>query len=185
MEWSDLFISIAKRHCVDDDVIRLLSSGELLRMDNERVGHIKCYLAADMKSVMDTAYLEAIHFHLAEAPNTPQQSSEGMPVQVQTHPNLSVCKEDLMNALTSTRPSLLSSDGQVPRQIYEPFYCQESSKGKVINEKFPPLGGFDDQSANGDLANDLSNTFTSHTLGEKQLRTDLIGSPSTNAFHNR
>lgn len=78
----------------------------------EDFSHIDSFSPSDIKAVVDTAYLNAVHEFLAHNKHVSGEVQES-PVTIQTH--------HMVKALKSTRPSLSAEDRRMLTHVYRPY----------------------------------------------------------------
>ena len=68
-EWSDLFSKISSNRGIDDASSEYIASGKLLKEHGGNMKHLRRLSAADLKAVIDTAHLAAVHEYLDSTSN--------------------------------------------------------------------------------------------------------------------
>ena len=145
-EWNDLFAKIASSRAVDQKTIDYISSGRLLQEHGNNLTHLRRLSAADLKAVMDTAHLLAVHEHLRrEEERVQSPESDTNAVETETA-SIKIEKEHVMEALRSCRPSLGDDDRKMLGSIYAPFYSANGNRDDgadhIGSESGPPLGDY-------------------------------------------
>ena len=135
-EWNDLFTRIASSRTLDPATIDYISSGRLLQEHGSNLLHLRRLSAADLKAVMDTAYLLAVHEHLRRE----DEGMTGSDVGARETVSVRVELEHVLEALESCRPSLGEDDRRMLGSIYAPFYSAEGDKNGGKDHTAPPLG---------------------------------------------
>ena len=145
-EWNDLFAKIASSRAVDEKTIDYISSGRLLQEHGNNLSHLRRLSAADLKAVMDTAHLLAVHEHLhrvegsavASVPSADAVETETVSMKIEI--------EHVIEALRSCRPSLGDDDRKVLGSIYAPFYSADGNRDDGADHtgsgSNPPLGDY-------------------------------------------
>lgn len=147
-EWNDLFAKIATSRAVDQKTIDYISSGRLLQEHGDNLSHLRRLSAADLKAVMDTAHLLAVHEHLRRVEESAVASVPGADAAETKTLSMKIEKEHVIEALRSCRPSLGDDDRQMLGSIYAPFYSADGYRddGAVHTESgstsTPPLGDY-------------------------------------------
>jgi peroxin-1 len=103
-EWTNVFYKLARSRKVEEEVMRSIESGNLY---GEMIdSSVLSFSPADLKAVLDTAQLAAVHEYLENG------SNDG---------NLIVTMKHVRGALHSTRPSLSADDRARFESLYAPF----------------------------------------------------------------
>ena len=145
-EWNDLFAKIASSRAVDQKTIDYISSGRLLQEHGNIMSHLRRLSAADLKAVMDTAHLLAVHEHLSREKER-KQSPESDPNAAETEiASMKIDVEHVIEALRSCRPSLGDDDREMLGPIYAPFHSADGHRDDGAdhtgNGPAPPLGDY-------------------------------------------
>lgn len=128
-EWSDLFSKIALKrelsHKLRGSVLNKSFTDVLFKAD------IPCleFSAADIKGVFDTAQLKAVH----EILDSPGDKSLNEAPVTEAH---------LLDAFTTSRPSLPKSDRMFLARTFAPFMCEEKNgygHSDLLNDRERPL----------------------------------------------
>jgi peroxin-1 len=106
-EWNSLFSSMLSTRSVDDEVRQLQQNEDLFSFFCKDLDHIKEFCAADLKAVLDTAHLMAVHDILA---TSKEETCE-----------VKIGKQHISDAFSRTRPSLLAVDRARFVRYFEPF----------------------------------------------------------------
>jgi SpoVK/Ycf46/Vps4 family AAA+-type ATPase len=103
-EWTDVFFNLARSRKVEEEVMLSIESGNLYRemMNSSALS----FSPADLKAVLDTAQLAAVHEYLRKG------SNDG---------NLIVTMKHIRGALHSARPSLSADDRSRFESLYAPL----------------------------------------------------------------
>ena len=128
-EWSDLFAKSVACPAIDPCVLEELSQGEMWRRHGGDLQHLQFLSAADMKGVMHTAQLAAIHEVIGTA-NDDDSSPDRVRIEMR----------HLAEAVRTARPSLSDNDRAEFATLYRPFYNED--RGSSPAGSGPPLGGF-------------------------------------------
>ena len=107
-EWSDTLSKIALNWNMQEQDRQHISSNDLVHEISKTMPHARRFAAADLKAVMDTAHVSAVHEALAT-----KSVGEIKEVTVQML--------HLKESLSKTRASLSPDDAQELQQIYRPF----------------------------------------------------------------
>ena len=107
-EWMDQFIKISLSRYLEKNAREFLSSHEFSEFLQEHENHVRALSAADMKSIFDTAHLDAVHENLKTYDEGNTGKPEKIPIQTKS----------LINAILSTRPSLSRNDRLMLDRIY-------------------------------------------------------------------
>jgi len=113
-EWHDLFQKIAFGRNVDAEVADVISRGKILEILGSSSDQLRNFTAADMKAVMDTAHLDAVHSFLAN------RSESGRQLEANAD-DVCVRLPNIIKALQATRPSISSDDQLMLSRIYNTF----------------------------------------------------------------
>jgi len=119
-EQNDIFCTLARDLRLDTEARQSIENGTFFSDTNSKFSKhlyqkLDLFSPADMKAVLDTAYLEAIHAHLKE--NEASDVGE-MP---------SITEDHLINALEQTKPSMSSADRSLFDNIYKRFLRNENA----------------------------------------------------------
>mmetsp|Transcript_5955 Transcript_5955/g.11260 ORF Transcript_5955/g.11260 Transcript_5955/m.11260 type:complete len:206 (-) Transcript_5955:5-622(-) len=147
-EWSDLFSGIALSRELDTSVYSLISSGEVLRQYGSKMNHLRSLSAADLKAVMDTAHLAAVHDYLDRKVDALVAFDDGADGGRRAN-QVTIQLNHLVEALRSARPSLSDDDKRMLTSIYAPFYSNGDGDSATASS-MPPLGGFGLNATDGD-----------------------------------
>ena len=121
-----------------------ISSGRLVQEHGGSLSHLRRLSAADLKAVMDTAHLLAVHEYLRRVDECTSSMSAGSDASATERVRIEM--EHVLEALRSCRPSLGDDDRRMLASIYSQFY---SAGGNGENEySAPPLGDYDVNDAN-------------------------------------
>jgi SpoVK/Ycf46/Vps4 family AAA+-type ATPase len=136
-EWTDLFSKIAQKWNMTDNDRQTISSNALFVNDAWASNpHARSFSAADLKAVMDTAHVCAVHKALRTS-----AADEIEEVTIE----LTQIKE----ALSKTRACLSTEDARALQEVYRPFLCDND---------------FRETSADGDAASGTPIRSTTKTL---------------------
>mmetsp|Transcript_19937 Transcript_19937/g.43500 ORF Transcript_19937/g.43500 Transcript_19937/m.43500 type:complete len:990 (-) Transcript_19937:3-2972(-) len=147
-EWSDLFSGIALSRELDTSVYSLISSGEVLRQYGSKMNHLRSLSAADLKAVMDTAHLAAVHDYLDRKVDALVAFDDGADGGRRAN-QVTIQLNHLVEALRSARPSLSDDDKRMLTSIYAPFYSNGDGDSATASS-MPPRGGFGLNATDGD-----------------------------------
>lgn len=143
-EWNDLCTRIASSRALDPAIIDYISSGRLLQEKGNNLSHLRRLSAADLKAVMDTAHLSAVHEHLRRTEERTQLAGSDADAVGSGFPRIEM--EHVLEALQSCRPSLGDDDRRMLGSIYAPFYCAEGDQNGGGDPTgivpAPPLGDY-------------------------------------------
>lgn len=117
-EWNSLFSSILKTRVLDEEVKLLQQKEDLFSAFCQDLDHAKGFCAADLKAVLDTAHLSAVHEIL-------EQSKKDQKSQCQ----VMIRKHHIVSAFKRTRPSLLPSDKSKFQRFFRPFLGEDNKNG--------------------------------------------------------
>ena len=109
-EWHSVLAQALAAHDIDDDLWRELHNERLWEIKG--TAHIRSFAPSDIKAIVDTAYLKAIHEVLAKRDSGEDQSQD-IVVTIQLH--------HVVEALKTTRPSLSIEDRRMLNHVYHPF----------------------------------------------------------------
>lgn len=173
-EWSELFSRVALSRDLDPDILNFISSGELLRQHGGCMKHLRRLSAADLKAVMDTAHLAAVHNYLDRGKGV-TVSNVGFGVGGSETRQVTIEARHIIDALRSSRPSLSDDDKRMLASIYAPFYSDgDGGGGGGVAPNMPPLGDFGRPASNGDI---VASSYEQGVTGARQplpvLRTTL------------
>lgn len=118
-EWNSLFSSMLKTRNIDEEVNSLIQQKkDLFSAFCQDLDYVKGFCAADLKAVLATAHLNAVHEILGQ--NEIDQKSR---CQVM------IRKHHIVNAFKRTRPSLLPSDKAKFQRFFRPFFGGDNKNG--------------------------------------------------------
>ena len=141
-EWMDQFTKISLSRYLKNDAQDFLRSPDFLEFLKEHENHIRTLSVADMKSIFDTAHLDAVHEFLKKYDEGTTGKPENIPIQ----------KKSLINSILSTRPSLSQNDRHMLDRIY--------NKMKIHDPKqSPPKNSFMKTSSQIDSSDMLKTTL--------------------------
>jgi len=126
-EWHDLFQKIVLGRNVDSEVAQIVSQGKILTMLDNLTDQLRNFTAADMKAVMDTAHLDAVHSFLANCSKSTSHSEANAD-------NVCVRLPNLVRGLQTTRPSISSDDQRMLSRIYSNFMKSSGSNDKKSHD---------------------------------------------------
>ncbi len=109
VEWIDLLTRTASKWSFDEQASQAIALGDfqsLIGTSNSDWSHVMQLSGADMKAVLDTAYIGAVHDCLK------QGGGEAL---------ISIRLEHLQDAFQKTRPSLSAADQKMFMDVYRPF----------------------------------------------------------------
>jgi peroxin-1 len=107
-EWTDTLSKIALNWNMEEQDRHFISSNDLVREISKSMPHARRFAAADLKAVMDTAHVSAVHEALAT--KTVDEIKE-----------VTVQMLHLKESLSKTRACLSPDDAQEMKEIYRPF----------------------------------------------------------------
>ena len=116
-----------------------ISSGRLLQEHGGNLSHLRRLSAADLKAVMDTAHLLAVHEYLRRVEECTSSSMDASATE-----RVRIEMKHVLEALRSCRPSLGEDDRRMLASIYSQFYSAGGGKDHTA----PPLGNYDVNDAN-------------------------------------
>jgi peroxin-1 len=109
-EWHSISEQSLSGHSIDSHLQDVIEKRKLL--EAPCLAHALSFSPADIKAVVDTAYLNAVHEFLASSDEV-MEGSQNEPVVIEMH--------HMVNALQTTRPSLSINDRRMLEQAYRPF----------------------------------------------------------------
>ena len=140
-EWTDLFARIAPSRALDPATMDYISSGRLLQEHGGNLSHLRRLSAADLKAVMDTAHLLAVHEYLRRVDEcTSSSMSAGSDASATERVRINI--EHVLEALRSCRPSLGDDDRTMLASIYSQFYSAGGGRDGGKDHSAPPLGDY-------------------------------------------
>lgn len=110
-EWHDVLEKILRDREIDD---RLRDEVQNRRLwETEGAAHVRSFSPSDIKAAVDTAYLNAVHEHLAQNNDGSSDARQDSTVTIQMH--------HMVKALMSTRPSLSIDDRRMLNRVYRRY----------------------------------------------------------------
>lgn len=102
---------------VDNEVKSLHEKGDLFSFFCQDLDHVKDFCAADLKAVLDTAHLAAVHEILYSKP------------AVREGRDIVIGKRHIIEAFKRTRPSLLPADKLKFNRFFQSFIADDMRAG--------------------------------------------------------
>lgn len=112
-EWNSLFSSMLVLRSVDEEVKLCLEREDLFSTFCQDLSHAKSFCAADLKAVLDTAHLMAVHEILDKK------------LSAQEKHNVVLGKQHIKDAFRRTRPSLLPADKLMFTRSFRSFLSND------------------------------------------------------------
>lgn len=109
-EWHSVLEQTLVAHNIDDDLRTEVHNQNLWEIKG--TAHIRSFAPSDIKAVVDSAYLKAVHEVLAKSDSV-QDEAQDTPITIHLH--------HLVEALKTTRPSLSIDDRRMLQRVYRPF----------------------------------------------------------------
>jgi len=109
-EWHSILEQITSGHSLDNLLLEEIQNCRL--WETEGAAHVRSFSPSDIKAVVDTAYLNAVHEFLDRSDNA-STASQDAAVTIQMH--------HMVKALQSTRPSLSREDRRMLNQVYRQY----------------------------------------------------------------
>jgi len=109
-EWHSVLEQVLSAHEIDGQLGAEVQNRKLWEV--EGAAHVRSFSPSDIKAVVDTAYLNAVHEFLASADSAFHETQD-VPVVIQMH--------HMIKALKSTRSSLSTDDRRMLNRVYRPY----------------------------------------------------------------
>ena len=109
-EWHSVLEQALPGHEIDGHLQEAIVDRNLWEIED--AAHVRSFSPSDIKAVVDTAYLNAVHEFLA-CSDDPSDDMEDDPIVIQI--------DHMVKALKSTRPSLSIDDRRMLNHIYRPY----------------------------------------------------------------
>ena len=123
-----------------DEEIERLKHEDLYSIFCEGLNHAKEFCASDLKAVLDTAHLTAVHEILDKKLTNPERSD-----------HVVIKKHHLLDAFKRTRPSLLPSDKLKFQKFFRPFMPGEVKVDLEWISSLPKNGELNDATTYADI----------------------------------
>jgi SpoVK/Ycf46/Vps4 family AAA+-type ATPase len=109
-EWHSVLEQTLSDHEIDGHLLEEIQNRKLWKTVD--AAHLRNFSPSDIKAVVDTAYLNAVHDLLSRS-NIPSDGTHDTTVTIEMH--------HMVKALKSTRPSLSIDDRRMLNSIYRPY----------------------------------------------------------------